>query len=210
MNRTWLTSLLTTAVACSVIFAFARTMQAQSGGAPPSGVTAIVNVVYVFNEYQRQKDLTEEVNQLKAELEAEEVERRNKIDALQATIDAMDPNDPNYTQRMHELFQMQVEYRVWGEVKNADLKREIGLWTVRMYRELVAKVEEIAEQQGYDLVLYRGQFEQLSSEPEVIREQIRTNHVLYASGSIDITQTILESLNQEYRSQPQKKMLYVP
>jgi hypothetical protein len=44
-------------------------------------------------------------------------------------------------------------------------------------------------------------------DPDVIREQIRSLHLLYANPAIDLTQVVLDKLNAEYRAKPRQKML---
>ncbi len=48
------------------------------------------------------------------------------------------------------------------------------------------------------------------ADPEVLKEQIRNNQVLYANDGVDISQVVLDKLNADYRAQPRVKMLYSP
>lgn len=210
MRGTWMTGLVTGVTVGLATFALTRSIQAQAGGTPPTGRIACVNVVQAFNEYQRQKDLTEEMNQLQSQLQTENTQRRQRIDALQAEIDKLDPDDPTFVGRTREMLAMQIDYKNWMDLKQADLSREVGLWSVRIYKEIVKAVGEVARRDGYDLVLYRGEFEVITMDPEVIKEQIRSTKVLYANPSIDITQVITDKLNADYRAQPRVKMMYVP
>ena len=57
------------------------------------------------------------------------------------------------------------------------------------------------------MVFYRGQFETISMDPEVIKEQIRSIQLIYANPSAEITQAVLDKLNAEYRAQPKQPML---
>jgi Skp family chaperone for outer membrane proteins len=76
-----------------------------------------------------------------------------------------------------------------------------------VYREVVKTVEDVAHRDGYDLVFYRGQFEPVSLEPDVIREQIRSIQLLYNNPATDITQVVLDKLNADYRALPRQQML---
>jgi len=210
MRRTWWVGLVTGLAAALVVLGFAQSLRAQVGGTPPTGRIACVDVVQVFNEFQRQKDLTEEMRELQDRLNEENKQRRQKIDALQAEIDKLDPDDPAYVTRMREMLAMQIDYKNWVDLKQADMSREVGVWSVRIYREILKAVEELARRDGYDLVLYRGQFEPVSMDPDQIKEQIRSNHLLYASPSVDITQVVTDKLNRDYRAQPRVKMMLVP
>lgn len=192
------------------LVAAARLASGAGAGAASECCTAAVDVVRVFNEYQRQRDLTEEMRRHQDRLEKENQRRRDQIDSLQATIDAMHPDDPTYAEKMRQLLQQQIDYKNWFDVNQAAMAREVGIWTTRIYREITASVAEIAKSQGIALVLYKDQFEPAGLDPEVIREQIRSRKVLFAADTIDLTQAVLDRLNAQYRAQPQTPMIQVP
>ena len=148
MRRTWWVGLMTGLAAALVVLGFAQSLRAQVGGTPPTGRIACVDVVQVFNEFQRQKDLTEEMRELQDRLNEENKQRRQKIDALQAEIDKLDPDDPAYVTRMREMLAMQIDYKNWVDLKQADMSREVGVWSVRIYREILKAVEELARRRG--------------------------------------------------------------
>ncbi len=185
-------------------------LSASSSTAAGECCAAVVDVVKVFNEYQRQRDLTEEMKRTQDRLEKENQRRRDQIDSAQATLDAMHPDDPTYAEKMRQLLQQQIDYKNWFDVNQAAMAREVGIWTTRIYREVTTSVGEVAQSQGVALVMFRDEFEPSGLDPEVIRDQIRSRKVLYAADTIDLTQTVLDRLNNQYRSQPQKPMLQVP
>ncbi|MBP7747946.1 MAG: OmpH family outer membrane protein [Phycisphaerae bacterium] len=207
MKRSWLTGLGTGLAIGVAVLAFSRTMQAQGGGSAPTGRLACINVVQVLNDYQRQKDLVDEVGALQEKLSAENKQRRDRIDTLQAELDRMDPADPTLVQRMREMLALQIDYKNWADLKQADVAREFALWSVRIYKEMLQATEAIAKRDGYDLVLYKGEFQAVSMDPDVIKDQIRNLHLLYNNASIDISQVVLDKLNAEYRAQPRVQML---
>ncbi len=172
---------------------------------------ACIDVVKTFNEYQKQRDLTEEMKTEREKLQAEEQTRRQKIDALQTQVDALDPNDPTLPKRVSELLQQQVEYKNWADLKQAGLQREITVWSIRIYREIIKATEEVANQQGYDLVFYRDEFVvPPNADPDAIKNQIQSRKLVYAKTSADISAAVLEKLNNEYKSKPKEKLLQLP
>ncbi len=210
MKRTTFTTLLIGLMTGAVLFGgTAGVLRAQNDAPPAGSPVATIDVVLVFNEYQRQKDLSEEFREKQTSLQAEDQSRRQKIDAAQATLDQLDPTDPAAVTRARELLQMKIEYRNWADLAQADLERELGLWTARVYQEILSATGQVAESRGHQVVLYRDEFQPLS-DPQRIREQIQQRKVVYASGGTDISQLVLERLNTEYRKQPRAKMLQVP
>ncbi len=209
MKGSWLTGLVAGLAVGAAGLATSRTIQAQAGKTTLTGRIACVNVVQVLNEYQRQKDLIEEVSTLQDKLSAENKQRRDKIDTLQAELDRLDPDDPTTLQRTREMLAMQIDYKNWADLTQADVAREFAVWSIHIYREFCKAVEEIARREGYDVVLYRGEFQAVSMDPDVIKDQIRSLHLLYANPAIDISQAVLDKMNADYRALPRAQMMQV-
>lgn len=183
---------------------------AALGQAGKGGRVGVVDVALLFDEYQRQKDLTEEMKSLRQALDDENRSRLQKIDAKQKEIDLLNPDDPAFLKKMREVLQMQIEYKNWFDVKQAELSREVAVWTSKIYKEITVGIEQIADREGFDLVLYREQFPGVSVDPEEIRNRIRNRTILYARNTIDLTTIVLEKLNADYRSLPSQPMLSIP
>lgn len=198
--------------ALALFMAFTPAALAQTGGQPrpATGRIAVVDVVKIFNEYLLQKDLTDEINKKKAELQLEAQARRERADAMKATLDALNPSDPTYPAKMNELIQMQIQNKNWVEIKEAAMTAEIAKWSANIYKEILKATEEVAVQSGYDLVLYREEFEPVNPDPDAVRQQIRSRKVVYVNPSIDISQIVLDKLNTAHRAAPAKERLYIP
>lgn len=185
----------------------ARAPQVLAGGTQAANCcVATLDVVLVFNEFQRQKDLDEELKQKKAALEAEADRRRKAIDALQTTVAAMDPNDSMFPARRRELLSMQIDAKNWADLAQQEMEAEISFWTARVYQEIVAATETIAASRGIEIVLYRDEFQPLR-ESQAVREQIRSRKVVWAGRNADLSQAVLDRLNSDYRAKPRVKML---
>jgi len=208
MKRTWITALAAGLAIGAVVFSYSGGLKAQ--GTPLGTRVACVDVVQLFNEYDKQKALAEEVKELENQLNQENQQRKQQMDALEATVSAMNPQDPAYVKKMSELLEMRIQWKNWFDIKQAHMTREVGVWTVNMYRDICAAVEEIAMRDGYQMVFFRDQFEQISMDPEAIREQIRMRKLLFAHPSADVTQLVLDKLNADFRAQPAAKMIQIP
>jgi Skp family chaperone for outer membrane proteins len=206
MKRTWWLGLLAGVVIGAVTFAAVSGLYAQGRGSSDCCV-ACLDVVRIFNEYERQKDLTEEMRTINQEMQDEEQRRRGQIDSLQATLDAMSPDDSTRVKRYREMFQLQLDYKNWGELMQADMAREVALWTRRIYDEILVTTEGLARQQGLSVVLYKEQPDLIGFDPDAIRDQIRSRKLIYSNQVVDITQTVLDKLNADYRAQPKMQML---
>jgi Skp family chaperone for outer membrane proteins len=208
MKRMWWLGLVSGLVIGAVTLSAVTRLQAQAR-ATGAGSIAVIDIVTLFNEYDCQKDLTEQMKTINQQMQDEELRRRGEIDRLQAVLDAMNINDPQLTVKQREMLQMQYDYKSWGEMKQADIGREVGLWTRRMYGEIQKATEEFAKQRGIEIVLYKDAEELNGYEPEAVREQIRQRKLIYSSANVDLTQVVLDKLNTDYRAKPKKDMLQI-
>ena len=208
MKRTWWLGLAAGLVIGAVTLSAVTRLQAQGRSAALGGV-GVIDIVTLFNEYECQKELTEEMRVINDQMQAEEQRRRGEIDRLQKIIDAMDINDQQLSVKQREMLQMQYDYKSWGEMRQADVAREIGVWTRRMYGEILKTTEELARQRGIDVVLYKEAEELSGYDPEAVREQIRQRKLIYASQNVDLTQLVLDKLNTDFRARPKQQLLQV-
>ena len=208
MRKLQIPVLLTTVTAGLLISIAYGSMGTPAGQAP--GRIATIDVVLINNEYQRQKDLTEEMMRLQQGLKAESDTRIQKIDAAQAVLNALDPADPAYKKKMQDLFAMRLDYKNWGELKQAMMAGEAAVWTHTIYKEITDAAARIAEQEGIDAVLYRDELPPAINDVQELQNIIRQRKLVYANPRIDITQTVLTALNAAYRAQPARQMISIP
>lgn len=182
----------------------------QASGMAPATHVGSVDVGKVFTEYQRKKDLDEEMKQAEQKVNLEMQTRRNKIDSFQAVVDAMSPDDPMYVSKTRELLQMQIEFKNWFDLKQADMTREVGLWTTRIYQDITEAVADVAKREGYDIVLFHDEFRPRGLDPDQLQDQISRRRVLYVSPGADLTRIVSDTLDAKYRAQPKGQMLQLP
>jgi Skp family chaperone for outer membrane proteins len=207
-----MTGLLAGIGAAVAVLALTEGLRAQQGTTlAPTGRVATLDVIKVFNEFQMQKDLIEEIKAEQGKLQAEEQRRRQDIDNLTAQLSALDPKDPTHKNRAADLLARQVDYKNWVDLKQAAMNREIGLWSAELYRRIVAAAEAVGQAGGYDVVFYRDEFEVPANlDPQAIQNQIRGRKILYSNSAVDLTQAVLDKLNADYRAKPRQPMLQVP
>lgn len=208
MRKSWWMGLLA-GVAGGLVLTTVTSLYAQNRGGARGAAVVCLDVVEVVSEYDRQKDLSAEANRIQGEMQNEAERRRTAIDSLQATLDVMNQSDPTYADRMREYYKLRVDFKNWGELMQADMTREVGLWTKTMYNEIMTVTAEIAQRDGYDMIFYKEAAELEGFDPEALQGQIRTRKLLWASPAVDITRQVLDALNANYRAQPKTQMIKI-
>jgi hypothetical protein len=61
------------------------------------------------------------------------------------------------------------------------------------------KVEEIAQREGYELVVTQEDFDPSAREIPALLQQILNRKVVYSHNSIDLTQRVLIELNDDFQ-----------
>ncbi|MGE3181574.1 MAG: OmpH family outer membrane protein [Phycisphaerae bacterium] len=174
----------------------------------PSKV-ACIDVVKIFNDYQLQRDLSTMLQQKQSELQAEAQSRQSKTDSLQATIEALDPKDPIYRDRLQELLRMQIDNKVWFETAQAAITRELAVWSNDIYQDIVNTVGQIATERGIEMVFYRDEYEP-APDPELVKERIRRRKLVWSSPNSDLSGAVLQRMNAAYSAKGQKPQLRIP
>lgn len=213
MNRGWMAGLAAGLGVATVLFVSTQGLWAQQGaaGRTPTGRVAALDIVKTFNEYDRQRQLGDEMKKEQSRLQAEDTKRRQDLDGMRSALDTLNPTDPTYAKRTRELLAKQIDYKNWLDLTQAQINREIGLWSAQMYKDIVLAAEQLSVANGYDMVIYKDEFELPANlDPQAIRDQIRARKLIYANPAIDITNQIIEKLNGEYRSKPVQPMLQIP
>lgn len=210
MQRTWTTGLASGLAGGLLLLAVGQALHAQNTPAAPAatGRVACADIVKIFSEYDRQKDFINEIKTAQEKLQAEDQTRRAELDKIQADIGKLSPEDPTYRPRMKDLQAKSIDYKNWSDIKQAAMNREIGVWSAQFYQEITNAAKMVAQQQGYDAVFYKDEFEVPANlDPQAIREQIRGRKLIYVNPAVDLTQAILDRLNTEHRAKPKQPML---
>jgi Skp family chaperone for outer membrane proteins len=169
--------------------------------APASGPAhvAVCDIVAVFNDYQRAKDLTNEFNQRREALKVENEKRVKQIESIQQELDSLDPSSKEYNDRQNEVQRLTIERKAWMEFQENLAMRDHHRLTKQMYEEITAKVGKVSKDMGYEIVLFRERGAIQSDNTQDLLRQIASRKVLYADESVDITDSVLTRMNEDYK-----------
>jgi len=164
------------------------------------GQIAFCDLVSVFNNYQRAKDLTTELNERRNTIKAESEKRKKAVDTLSMELENYKKGSPQYDQTFNEVARQSIELDAYLRYQEQVALRDHRNLTKEMYKEIISAVGKVAAQQGVSVVMQREQ-EQLNTEDtKEMLQQISNRKVLYFSEALDITDAVLTSLNQGYKA----------
>jgi outer membrane protein len=205
MKRTYGLVLATVLVLVALAGWQMGTIQAQEKNSPLPTRAAVVDLVKLFNEYQRTKDINDRLTKQQQELQTTRKEKVDRIDALKAELENFHPDSKDYYDRQKELLKLSIELDSFTKVTAEDIKREFRVLTADIYAEMLKAIEQVAKTDGYDMVFYLDKMDIQGDDFQTLLEKIRERKVLYAASQYDITDSVLSYINQSYKLKQEKK-----
>ena len=171
--------------------------------AGPTSV-AVCDIEGIFRNYDRATDLLDRLNDDRVTIKNEYEQRGKAVQALEMELDALKEGSEEYEARLQEIQRLSIESNTYLQFNESLIRRKHHRLTEEMYHEILGGITQVAQERGIDLVFYRDeQVAQGSNDAMELLTQIRNRKVLYSRESLDITQVVLDRLNQAYRnSQP--------
>lgn len=168
--------------------------------AQPTAV-AVVNIEHAFDNLAEKAAVEAEIRARGERLGEEEQERRERIRGLREDLDVLAPGAQAHREKQDELEREAFELQNWAQFQQQRLQREHILQTERLYRKLTEALGRVAEDEGYDIVLFREAIPRFQAEnPQELVAQIQMRKVLHANESVDITDRVIQRMNNAFEA----------
>jgi len=179
-----------------------RHSSAQQADVTPGPTSvAVCDIEAIFRNYDRATELLDRLNEERVRIKNEYEQRGKAVQALELELGALKEGSEEYEGRLQEIQRLGIESNTYLQFSESLIRRKHHGLTEEMYREILAGIAQIAQEKGIDLILYRDeQVAQSSNDAMELLTQIRNRKVLYSREGLDITQVVLERLNQAYRA----------
>ena len=199
-------SLVTVAVVC--IVAGYAAVAASTHFRPPT-VVVTFSIERVSADLTERADSEASLRNLFSKVETELKSRNESMTALQETLQsAADADKPEIVEQLNQLAIQAMSYKQFAE-RRVDSER--SLMFRDLYMKIKSSVANIANENGYDLVLITDDDREILANPQTntsqefqVREQIGQQRVVFASDQIDITEQIVTHMNLEWEKRSDK------
>ncbi len=182
----------------------------QAGGRPSAQqrpiTVAKVNLGKALSGLEQRADAEAGLKALADTIIAERKQQEDDVKRMQAELEGM--GDTEQRQKREEelaLAVLKYEGRRQFQAEKLDLERALLLQDI--YRDMTEAIRELAETEGYDLIVVDDSEGEMgwSNESKISREvqvlqQIRGRRVLYGSPAIDVTDNLIARMNNAYRA----------
>jgi Skp family chaperone for outer membrane proteins len=188
-------------VALALLFAItvglAGVKASQALQAPPTSV-AIVDLQRVFENLKEQQQVKADLQARGEELQREREQRRKDLATLQGDLDLLQPGSPAYKAKEAELNKALIDIQVWQQFESQRLQLEERLQVENLIRKTNEAIERVAQDAGYSLVLFTNQPVNLRAGDS--QQQINIRMVAYHSDAIDLTDQVIQRMNNEFQA----------
>lgn len=172
--------------------------------APDPAIVATIQFQRLLENLKGRAEVEAELVRWQSELQTELDQRREAIEAIEVERNAA-VGEAEKTQLTEQMAMAGLALRHWTELKSRELQTEHALRTENLYIEIIKEVEKLAELQGYDMVFLNDASTQFNVDPQSrvpallqVRQQISSRKLLYCNKSIDITDELVDRMNNAF------------
>jgi len=168
--------------------------------AEPTAV-AVVDVQAVFDALDEKEAIENQLQQRAQQLQQEEKQRRQEIEQMRSDLEVLGSDSEAYQQQQEEVQQKLIEFRSWRQYSKQKMQRLRGLKIESLYQKTADAAGRVAEDNGYDMVLYKASSTDLNYEnSEQLSQMLQMRKVLWARDQLDVTDQVIQRMNNEFES----------
>jgi outer membrane protein len=164
---------------------------------------AVADAARIFNEMQETKDAQSQMQEERNRLEAVGKEKADELNKLKAQRDQLKPGAPGYDELTDKLNDAYNDFQAWRASAQAKAERNQKRQVATLFQKVEAATSQIAQREGYDLVLAKQQPQLPENLDAVKYEQVvqilSARNVLYAAPRADISDMVIQQLNANYK-----------
>jgi len=165
----------------------------------------VVDIGGVFEKYQKRIDLDQELKEQEKEFQDEINKKKKEIIDLDEETQLLDLGSEIRDNNENSLERKNVELEGYAKFAERQLLKKYKDFFENIYQEVVQKVEEIGEQNNFDLIIKKEEPELKSGQISDLQFKIGIRTVLYHSESVNITSDVIDNLNASYAKEKEKK-----
>jgi len=202
--RQWLRATVAVLAVTAVSVLVARWVWSAPQEARPLRI-GVVNLTRLWEGYQRRLYLDSKLTRFRQQKAQAMQEKQDEIEQLKQKIELLAPGSSQRQEAESELQQKQVEGRTLAELSAKEVARRYFEYWDLVYNDIRAAVRQVAEAEGYDLVLKTVQSKARTTSMQELQGKIEGRSVLYAAARLDITDKVLKVLNENFARSTEAK-----
>ncbi len=179
---------------------------AQRAVAPAAPVMATVRIERLFDGLQQRAEAKVEVARLEQQMTDERNRREQELKQLE--VDLEDAVESAARKELKdEIALKRLKLQFWFQEANTVIEVEKALQLQDMYKNIKEAIAALAGAEGYDVVIINDESQALPFDREArispqvqVLQQISNRKMLYLNPAIDITEDLIERMNNAFRA----------
>ncbi len=196
---------LVVALAAVGLFVTQATVRAEgpAAGAAPHQI-GLIDMAHIFQNYDKFKDQTASLKKAAEEAEAKAQAMMEKGKQGQTALQNLQPGSADYNKIESELIKLKTELETFRQVEQQKIVRQQAEVYKTIYLEVQDVVNRYAGYYKYTLVIRfnRGEVADAGNPQAILQNMNR--QVVYYQPQDDITDPILNHLNEQYKKTAKK------
>ena len=197
MHRHLIRIIMLTAVVASTVVAWDAV--AGRASVPPTvmGTIDLPRVLEALDEWKAEVARSTAAGE---SFQAELIKRRDNLDALAADLDDFVVGTKQYEGAEHAIKKASIDIRAFMSLADLREARTKQRAILRIYNHIREGTSAVSQQEGYGIVLMDDSAIPISEESSDVLGDISARRVLYASPTLDVTDSIILHLNSQWQA----------
>ncbi len=169
--------------------------------APRAATIATIDVQKVVNSLDELAEREQELNAYRESLKARVQTKDKALADAQAALKLLPQKSPEYRQKWEEARRLTVELKMEGDISVQLIDEKRGAIWAEIFRKVLDASGRLATQNGYDVVLNNDAGEGVPENVSEgnIRALIASRRTLFAAPTLDATDELISTMNNEHR-----------
>lgn len=185
-----------------LLAAFAWQAGANSSMRPPAQPTAVatVDIPSIIDQLEERKVREKELEDRTKARQAQLDEAANQLRTIQADLETLSRNSDEYKDKFRQAMEIEAMVKARKTALDQILSMDRGNVTREMYNKVATAVSNIADREGYDIVLFDDSLFPVPEDAPFtdVYRSIVSRSVIYHHESVDITDQVVTLMNNEF------------
>lgn len=205
MNLNLNRKLLTVSVGLVCVLALSLSMAGAAYNAMVApNATAVVDLNRLLDGLSEKQAMDQASIAAREQFQKDLEDRAKAVQMLESERDMFKQGEPDYEKTEQEMIQKGLELRVWREFQAQRIEGERLNQLLLLYRKTMDSIGGVADSMGYSLVIYKDPemtFRGVQNFDQV-RALIASRKLLWSKEDVDITDEVMQRMNNAYNAAP--------
>lgn len=166
--------------------------------AKPTAV-ATADLQSIFDQLKEAQSLQADIQDNNAKIKDEAATKKEEIQRLKQEVEELQPGSESYNKLSEDLALQAHQLQAWGAYHEQRIARQNAVNIKHLYEKTLQAINQVAQENGYDLVLYNDINSKLQYQNvQQLLAQLSNRKILYASSAIDLTDQVIQRMNNEF------------